>query len=277
METAFVQDEISLVNDRVKLQIGSKFENNDFSGFEVQPSIRASWAVRSEQFVWAAVSRAVRTPTRFDSDIRFGPPGFQFVGNPNFKSEHVVAIESGYRSRLTRQVSFDVAGYYNIYDNVRSLELQPGTGSILLLNNLNAKTYGGEVTGTYDALEWLRFSTGYSYLGKQLTLDPGHVDFFNGTIEGNDPKHQFLVRGSMDLPRRIEGDTTVRFVDHLPAPFVPSYLELDQRIGWSPTGKIELSLIGRNLLDRQHPEFGAPSPAREEVRRNIYGRIVLRF
>ena len=81
----------------------------------------------------------------------------------------------------------------------------------------------------------------------------------------------------MDLPRRIEGDTTVRFVDHLPAPFVPSYLELDQRIGWSPTGKIELSLIGRNLLDRQHPEFGAPSPAREEVRRNIYGRIVLRF
>ena len=279
LETAFVQDEISLARDRVKLQFGSKFEHNDFSGFEAQPSIRASWAVRSEQFVWAALSRAVRTPTRFDSDIRFGPPALQFVGNPDFQSEDVVAFEFGYRSQPVRRLSLDLATFVNVYDRLRSLELQPASSSILLLNNLNAKTYGGELAVTYDVLERLRFTTGYSYLGKRLTLDPGHRDFFNGTIEGNDPKHQFLVRGSADLGRGVEWDSTLRFVDRLPSPLVPRYWELDQRLGWSPTGTVELSIIGRNLLHRHHPEFGPapPAPGREEVERNIYGRVALRF
>src|SRR5438093_98834 len=87
--TAFVQDEVSLGND-VKVTFGSKLEHNDFTGFEAQPSVRALWAPRADQMVWAAVSRAVRTPTRYDSDIRFGPPGFLFVGNPNFKSEAMI-------------------------------------------------------------------------------------------------------------------------------------------------------------------------------------------
>jgi len=132
---------------------------------------------------------------------------------------------------------------------------------------------------TYDVLERLRFTTGYSYLGKRLTLDPGHRDFFNGTIEGNDPKHQFLVHGSADLGRGVEWDSTLRFVDRLPSPLVPRYWELDQRLGWSPTGTVELSIIGRNLLHRHHPEFGPapPAPGREEVERNIYGRVALRF
>jgi len=223
--------------------------------------------------------RHVRTPTRFDSDIRFGPPALQFVGNPDFQSEDVVAFEFGYRSQPVRRLSLDLATFVNVYDRLRSLELQPASSSILLLNNLNAKTYGGELAVTYDVLERLRFTTGYSYLGKRLTLDPGHRDFFNGTIEGNDPKHQFLVHGSADLGRGVEWDSTLRFVDRLPSPLVPRYWELDQRLGWSPTGTVELSIIGRNLLHRHHPEFGPapPAPGREEVERNIYGRVALRF
>lgn len=277
LETAFVQDEISLANDRVRLQIGSKFEHNAFSGFEIQPSVRTSWTVHPREFVWAALSRAVRTPTRFDNDIRFGPPGFQFAGNPNFESEDVVAIEFGYRSQPAQQVSLDIATYYNVYNSIRSLEFQPTTGSILLLNNLNANTYGGEITGTYDFRDWLRFNGGYSYLGKRLTLEPGHLDLFNGTVEGNDPKHQLLIRASADLRHGVEWDSGLRFVANLPAPAVPSYFELDQKIGWFPTDTVELSIAGRNLLHRHHAEFGPQSPGREEVRRNVYGRVALRF
>src|SRR6267142_2672822 len=270
---------ISLARDRIRVQFGSKFEHNAFTGFEAQPSIRASWAVRNDQFIWAAVSRAVRTPTRFDSDIRFGPPALQFVGNPDFNSEEVVAFEFGYRSQPARRLSLDLATYINVYDRIRSLELQPAPGvpSILILNNLDAKTYGGELAVTYDVLERLRFTTGYSYLSKRLTPDPGHVDAFGGTIEGNDPRHQFLVRGSADLGRGVEWDATWRFVDRLPNPVVPRYFELDQTVGWSPTGTVELSIIGRNLLHRHHPEFGPATPGREEVQRDIYGRVALRF
>jgi iron complex outermembrane receptor protein len=274
--TGFVQDEISIAQDRVRLEIGSKFEHNDFSEFEAQPSIRASWAIRSEELLWGAVSRTVRTPTRFDSDIRFGPPGFQFIGNPDFKSEELIAIEAGYRSRPAPRISFDIATFFNVYNRLRSLELQPPAG-IFLLNNLNAKTYGGEVSANYDAFEWLRFTTGYSYLGKLLSLDPPHVDFFSGTIEGNDPKHQFLIRGAADIGGGIEVDSTVRFVSRLPNPAVPRYFELDARIGWNPHEIVELSIIGRNLLHDQHPEFGPPSPGRHELERNIFARIALRF
>jgi iron complex outermembrane receptor protein len=221
------------------------------------------------------VSRSTRTPTRFDDDIRFGPPGFQFVGNPNFNSEKLVSIELGYRASTTRRLSYDIATYYNIYDDIRSLEFQPASAGVLIMNHMNSRTYGGEVSATYDALERLRFTAGYSYLGKQLTLDPPHVDAFNGTIEGNDPKHQFIFRTSANV-KALEFDSTLRFVSRLPAPVVPRYWEFDQRVGWIPKTGVELSVIGRNLLHAEHAEFGS-APGREDVERNIYGRIALRL
>jgi iron complex outermembrane recepter protein len=274
--SAFVQDEMSLRGNQVKLSLGSKFEHNDFSGFEAQPSARISWAIKPEHFVWGAVTRAVRTPTRFDSDIRFGPPFLQFVGNPDFKAENVLTYEVGYRTGA-RRFSYDISTFFNVYDNLRSLELQGGPTTLVEFNNLNAHTYGAELSGKYDAFEWLRFNLGYWFLQEKLKTDPGHFDFFNGTIEGNDPRNQFFIRGSADVAHNIELDSTLRFVDNLLSPPVPHYTELDARFGWNLTPKIELSIIGRNLLDRQHPEFGPPGPFREETQRNVYGRVAIRF
>jgi iron complex outermembrane receptor protein len=274
--TAFVQDEVSLAADKLKVQFGSKFEHNDFNGFEIQPSIRALWSLRSNESVWGAVSRAVRTPTRFDSDIRFGPPGFQFVGNPDFDAEKLVAFELGYRRQTAARLSLDVASFYNVYDSLRSLEFQPAAGVVALLNNANARTYGVEVSAAYDVSEEVRLTGGYSFLGKRTSLDSGHVDVLNGALEGNDPRHQFMVHGSADVDGGVELDSTFRFVSRLPAPAVPRYAELDARVGWNATSTVELSLVGRNLLHRQHPEFG-PVENREEVQRNVYGRLAFRF
>jgi len=274
--SGFVQDEVALRGNEVKLTLGSKFLHNDFSGFDIQPSVRVSWAVRADHFVWAAVTRAVRTPTRFDTDIQFGPPGLQIVGNPDFNSENVVTYEVGYRSGAQR-LSYDISTFFNVYDNLRSLELAGLPGSIMEFNNLDAHTYGGEVAAKYDAFEWLRFNAGYSFLQEHFKTDAGHFDVFNGTIEGNDPTHQFFARGSADLAHNVELDSTLRFVSQLPSPVVPRYTELDARFGWNPKPEIELSIIGRNLLDKQHPEFGPPGPFRVEVQRNIYGRVAFRF
>jgi len=276
VSSTFIQDEVSLPGNQVTLMLGSKFEHNDFSGFEVQPSVRASWAIRANHFLWGAVSRAVRTPTRFDTDIRFGPPGLQIVGSPDFLSENVIAYEVGYRSGAQR-VSYDISTFFNVYDNLRSLEQTAVPGRIAEFNNLNAHTYGGEVALKYDAFESLRFSAGYSYLEMHLKTDPPHFDVFNSAIEGNDPKNQFFVRGSADLSHNIEVDSTLRFVGNLPSPPVPHYTELDGRFGWNPKPPIELSVIGRNLLDKQHPEFGPATPFREEVQREVYGRLAFRF
>ena len=55
--SAFVQDDWSLVPQTIHLIAGSKFEHNDFSGFNVQPNLRILWTPDSQQSLWAAVSR----------------------------------------------------------------------------------------------------------------------------------------------------------------------------------------------------------------------------
>ncbi|HKL82321.1 MAG TPA: TonB-dependent receptor plug domain-containing protein, partial [Desulfobacter sp.] len=66
--SGFIQDEISLADDAVKLTFGSKLEYNEYSHMEIQPTIRALWKVNNEHKVWGAISRAVRTPSRFESN-----------------------------------------------------------------------------------------------------------------------------------------------------------------------------------------------------------------
>jgi len=274
--TAFIQDEILLAQDRLRLQFGSKFEHNDFSGFEVQPSIRASWTIRPEAFMWVAVSRALRTPTRFDTDSNIPEGAVTLFGNKDFKSEDVVAFESGYRSQIARRISADFAAFFNIYDDLRTIELVPGPRTaVSFLNNLNAKTYGGEVSVNFDATESLRFSSGYAYLGKRLRMDPGHIDFAGNSLEGNDPKHQFFIRAAVDISQRIEWDSTLRFVSRLPSPATPKYFEFDARIGWNPMATVELSAIGRNLLHKRHTEFAQTTTI--QAQRDVYGRVAIRF
>ena len=185
----------------------------------------------------------------------------------------------GYRSKIGRRLSTDVATFINDYGQLRTIEripppLQP---RVQFFNNLNAKTYGLELSGSYDALESLRVTAGYSYLGKLLRMEPGHIDFSNNSTEGNDAKHQFFTRASADLPYRFEWDSTIRYVSLRPVPAVPSYFEFDARLGWTATPQVELSVIGRNLLHDHHLEFIQSGTAVEHVQRDVYGRIALRF
>ena len=273
--SGFVVDEISLARERVLVTVGSKFEHNDFSGGEIQPSVRASWLVKTDHSLWAALSRAVRTPTRFDSDIRFGPPGLTIFGNPDFQAEELVAYEMGYRGRPHPQVTLDAAVFYNVYDQLRSLE-PLSLGTIIERNGLNATSHGFEIESMFDVTSDVRLRGYYSFLGKSLSFDPGVVGLL-ASLEGNDPRHQFRFETSIDLPRNFEFDSAVRFVGELPDPIVPGYSEVDARLGWNPTRGIETALIGRNLLRPRHPEFGAPGPNRIEAERNVYARITLRF
>jgi hypothetical protein len=87
----------------------------------------------------------------------------------------------------------------------------------------------------------------------------------------------FMVHSSCDLPKDFEFDAVIRYVGRLPNPAVPSYMELDLRLGWRATRSLDFDVIGRNLLDRSHPEFGAKSPLRREVERSVYGRVTWRF
>jgi len=285
--SAFVQDEITLVRDRLRLTLGSKFEHNDFSGFEFQPSGRLSWTVTSRQTLWAAISRAVRTPSRIDQDFfvpnNSPPPPFALAGGPEFVSEELRAYELGYRVRPIDRLSFSLAAFYNDYDNLRSLE--PGSPSgppFTVGNGLEGESYGAELAGSYQMTSWWRWQAGYTYLQEHIRLKPGSLDFNQARGEGSDPENQFSVRSSIDLPGDVELDAALRYVDVLQniangvRGTVPSYLELDVRLSWMPVKNLELSVVGQNLLDRQHPEFGFPT-SRHEIQRGAFVKVTWRF
>lgn len=287
--SGFAQDEITLRPD-LFLTVGTKLEHNDYTAWEWEPSVRLRWNAAPSQIVWAAVSRAVRTPSRIDRHLiqptGLPPPLPQSIltGGPDFDSETVTAYELGHRAVLGAKATTSLALFYNVYDDIRSLTPVPPFGFPLIFhNNLEGETYGLEFTGTYQVLPAWRLHGSYSLLKEHLRVKAGQVDFSNALNEVADPQQQFSLRSSADLPGGVEFDAALRWVDTLhnnngPTPgTVPDYFELDARLGWHPTPRLELSIVGQNLLDDQHPEYGFPGPGREEIRRSVYGKVSWRF
>ena len=283
--SAFAQDEI-LLAAQWSLIVGSKVEHNDYTGFEYEPNIRLQWTVASDQSLWSAISRAARTPSRIDRDIAEpAPPQFAVLkGNDAFGSEYVTAYELGYKGRIASNMTATVSAFHNDYRDVRSTSITPGTIlPLFFANNLEGHTDGVELTANWQLLEFWSARAGYDYLREHLHVRPGQFDLNAALNETADPRHQFSVRSAMNLPRHLEFDATLRWVDTLvtnsgPIPGeVPAYFELDSRIGWQITPRFELAVVGQNLLHDFHPEYGYPSPARVEIGRSVYGKVAWRY
>ncbi|MCA1649313.1 MAG: TonB-dependent receptor [Acidobacteria bacterium] len=277
--SVFAQDEVVVRPDRLFLTVGSKFERNDFTGLEVQPTVRIRWNAHRTSTVWGSVSRAVRLPTRVDTDLRiFQNNRLILSGSEAFESESAIAYEGGYRLRPHARASLDLAAFVNRYDRIRSQEFPSRLGLVIELGNtLNAKTSGVELGGAFQAAANWRVHGSYAYLHKSITMDAGSRDLSKGASEGNDPSHLFSMRSYLDLPRGVALDATFRYVARRPDPVVPAYGELDLRLGWAARPGWELSLIGQNLLHDRHPEFGAPTPLRYEFERGVFARSIWRF
>jgi len=274
----FAQDEIAIAPNRVAVIVGSKFEHNDYTGFEFQPTVRARWTPGGRDTLWGAVSRAVRMPTRFDSDLRFtGPAPFVVLrGDPGFLSETVLSREIGYRRRFGAAASIDLVAFYNTYDDLRTQEPTLPLGLPIVLSNLmQARTSGLEMSAEYEPAATVRLHFGYTYPSEDFQLEPGSRDQTGGTSEYNDPAHQVWARSNVNLPHDVEADAVFRFVGELPHPLVPGYAELTLRLGWR-RGNTELSIVGDNLLHDHHPEFGNLTP-REEYPRSVFGQVTWRF
>lgn len=294
--SGFVQDQIALL-DTLRLTLGTKLEHNDFSGFEVQPSARIAWDAAPEHTLWASVSRAVRVPTRLERDIAIdvsnpaGNPIARLLGNEDFDAEELTAYELGYRWQALQSLFVDVALFYNSYDGLASLELgspfiDPRDGRtvfpIVNQNLTDGRSQGLEILVTYSPLPAWRWSASYSYV--DLSLDPRGADLNRGRfLEDATPRHQVGLRSFLDLPAGFELDALFRYSSDIvrnpevvSGPEIDAYAELDLRIGWRGWRRMELALVGQNLLHRRHIEFGTPQ-ARGEIERSVYGKAAWNF
>ncbi|MGQ9369203.1 TonB-dependent receptor plug domain-containing protein [Azospirillum sp. A39] len=297
--SVFVQDTVTLVPDTLTLTAGSKLEHTDYAGLAVQPTVRAAWTPDREQVVWAAVSRAVRTPSRAERDFTgiqqvvptpFGPPlAVSLMGDSDLESETVVAYEAGYRVRPAPSLSVDVAAFYNVYDDLRVFAAEPpvaGGGAVpyLLLpvtasNAMHGETYGVEVAAEWEVRPGWRLRGAYSALRMDLTAeDPGGAAAAEAT-EGGSPLHQLVLRSSHDLAHDLQLDVAVRAVDRLRTGDLDGYVGLDVRVAWRPTEGWELALVGQNLIGADRLETTAltvdQTPSRVESA--LYARLTRRF
>jgi iron complex outermembrane receptor protein len=283
--SAFLQDEIALRND-VSLTVGSKIEHNDYTGFQYEPNLRLVWSGWQNQAVWGAISRAVRDPSRIDADLKEAAPPLLTIleGAADFRSEEVIAYELGYRAQLDGRTSVSLATYFNDYNDVRSTSFTPVTLlPFFFQNNLAGHTAGAELSGTYQVVENWSLHLGYDLLQEHLHVKPGQFDLDAALNETADPQQQVAVRSTLKLFGNLEFDNALRWVDELvtnngPTPgIVPSYFSLDSRLAWHTARGIELSVVGQNLLQPRHVEYGYPSPLREAIDRSVYAKVAWRF
>jgi iron complex outermembrane receptor protein len=269
----FVQDEIRLTPE-IDVTLGVKLEHNDYTGVEILPSARIGWMFAPNRLLWGALSRAVRAPARLDREI-FAPPAAPFIinGGPDFESEVARVAEIGYRAQPSAKLSYSITVFHHDYDRLRSVEVVPG--GFVIGNGIEGTANGYEAWGTFHPLPTWRVSAGYTTLHKDLRLKPGSTDPVGASNLGNDPRYQWMLRSAFDLAPRHALDIMIRRVGGLPTPNVPSYTALDVRYGWEVHPTVELSVVGQNLLDSSHPEFGTAA-TRSEFRRSVFLNVLVR-
>lgn len=302
----FAQDEITLVQERLRLILGAKVEHltelgsDEPARIEVQPGVRLLWTPQSHQTVWAAVSRAVRSLARIDIDIRVnlaafpGPTGttniLALFGSEDAKPDRVLAYEAGYRVQLNKRLSLDIATFYNFYDRLRTqepglpfFEADPQPAHVVIplffSNLMRGETYGVETSLNLNITNAWRLTGSYSFLRMQLhRLDESRDNLAEGE-EGDSPQHQFQLHSFLRLPRNFELDAALYHVSSLPFPQVPSYDRLDIRLGWHVAENIEISAGGQNLLDGRHLEFAGNGIGVQSsyIRRSAYGKFTWKF
>jgi iron complex outermembrane receptor protein len=274
LANVFAQDSIPL-GDTLQLTVGLKLENDPYSGISAMPSGRLSWQVAPNHMLWAAISRAVRSPTPFDTDVveKLGTVSF-LTGDRNFLPEQVTAYEIGYRGQIFNRVTLSVSAFENVYENLKDIEPTPVSFTPLKwANTMEGNVHGVEVWASFQATDWWRLNAGFNAQHLDLNFVPGASKLLGTSQAGDDPHHQASLRSSMNLLDDVTFDADFRYVGTLPDPKVAEYVELNSRLGWKLSDTLSVALSGFNLLHGHHLEY----PGGDQIRRSVYLETRLRF
>jgi iron complex outermembrane receptor protein len=297
--TGFLQDEISLVDRRLSLIVGTKVLRTNFTGFDFEPSSRLMWTPTEKQTFWAAYTHALRTPSDAEENFYLsgyigttpnGTPYFaRFNANRGFAPEQLNSYEIGYRRLLSPKLYVDVAGFYDHYHNLFDEELTgapyledtPAPTHFLLPaqfgNGLLGTAKGFEIAPEFNLTSFWRLRGSYSFLQMDLRKSPGSLDVGTAPgIAGSSPRHEATIHSSVDISKKLELDLIYRYVSALPGQLVPSYSTADARLGWRINKQFDVSVVGQNLFQPTHPEDGGDPGPLVGMRRSAYVKVTWR-
>ena len=292
LATGFLQGEVP-IGDRVALTAGSKIDHNSFTGIEIQPNVRLLWVPGTRHSFWGSVSRAVRTPTRTESDamaiaaVPGEPVEQRLVGSLDTESEALIAYEAGYRTDPGRGVSLDLAVFYNDYDRLRTIEPGPPDASgprvvvpLRYANNAGGRTWGAEFDALFRPSPGWRLRLSYAYLQMRLELTDAAAEGASTEARpGFDPEHMAGIHSSMDLPGNFELDVVGRYVGALEGAGITDYVTARLRLGWRWQRRVELSAGAQDLFAPRRREFPTGVYVADDryIERRAYVQAVWRF
>lgn len=295
LATAFVQDEIGLFSNRLSFTLGSQVQYDSISGLDVQPTARVMWKAFPQHRVWAATSRAVRTPSLSDRGLRLdyppvpGPGGLPLfvtaLGNPDFRTERHVDAEVGYRVAIGSSAAIDVVGFVGRYDGVSTTE--PSAPIVQFVpsprvqvnamfgDGLQATTRGFEIAAHWSPLPAWRLDGSYTGFRLDAELSPTSLDLEQANTDGNAPRGQWQLRSGFVLGSHGNLDIAVFRVGRLQQQQVDAYTRADINAEWHVTPRLSLIATGQNLLDDAHAEDAGSGALllATEVRRSVGMRV----
>ncbi len=290
------------ITDNFKIGAGTKIENNSFTGTEIEPNVHASYTVTPSQTVWASVSRAVRLPPLLSNSIDLKNAGmrvdpktgattvFSFKGSAALKSEKLMAYEAGWRGRIAKRAEFDLAVFFNDYDDMEDFAGALGNRTVLpttppvILQDLKTVSvgagysFGGEILWRFQVAKWWNSEVSYSF------------EKFKNTVDRRDPgmpDHKINLRERFSLPLGILATGSLHWVDKIQIRSegsklekIDSYFRFDLALRrWCCDDRVLLELVGQNLIPGKHTEFFEEFQTADPVPvgRRIWGGVTIRY
>lgn len=288
--SAFIQDDMTLLPERLVLTLGGKLEHNDYTGTDFLPNVRLLLTPGESTSLWTSVAKAVRTPSRVDAGgsvnfvvlpptIATGLRPVLFQGGGVGDSERVVAYEAGIKHRFSTTLNADLSLFYNDYNALRSATNLPLSclaagvplampfpclvtpGSYILQfsqagNRAKGWSHGAELSVDWRPTKTLRFQGALTQY-RMTIREPD--DTFSTDRERSAPDMQGSLRMAWNPRSDLDVDLWLRRVGRLGDTgygfSIPGYTELDARLAWRPARNTEVALVGRNLLHKSHAEF----------------------
>ncbi|MBN2102667.1 TonB-dependent receptor [bacterium] len=289
MISGFFQDEISLFDRRIFLTAGSKMEYNSVTGLEIQPTLRGLWHGTTKYRLWAAISRAVRTPSRAERDANilaaYSPPGNlaiqddypmfgRVVGQSGFDSETMIAYEMGYRFQPEANLYLDFSVYYNQYDRLRiggkgetrlmGTPEDPYIEQLLVMQNgMACESMGLEALVDWNVKTFFRIRLIYSYLDMYFSYDQDYI--IDGQVladytDEKSPDHQMGIWCSWNPASSVKLDVLGHYQSENQNIADPLNIHMNARLAWQYTPMISIALTGQNLWEAGKTEFISTFP-----------------
>ena len=276
----FFQVDRAVIPEVLELTIGAKAEYHKLSDYEFLPNIRVLWHPAKKHTIWASAARAVRTPSRAEREggifltsippLSSGNPEaipikVQFDGQENSKNEILYAYEMGYRIAMHRNLTIDLATFYNKYkDLLGTLPSFPIADEnypeylllpLLITNMGSIDTYGFELAIATSPVRNTSIKFSYSYINNSERInavqESGHLDAF----EQIGPRHKFTLITNSNIGQAVNIGAVLRYVDEIRSLMIEDYLTADLKLSWRIIPQLEIALSGLDLLEKEHVEY----------------------